>query len=323
MSSAIALCVVIRLGSARLSRCDTVKARLRYALGQSMTKPLDQPLNLFFPQWQGSGRPGLYEGAQMLCDALSGQIPLTKIPTSTTYSLAVQENILGYSQLTAQLIEVCSVIEAHNPQRILTIGGDCGVEIAPVSFLNKKYDQSLAVIWLDAHGDLNTPSSSPSAHFHGMPLRVLLGEGDPMMVNQAFSTLRSDQVFLVGAREFDLAEKRFIRQQKLSVISAKTVNEGNIDSLILSLKEAGFNQVYIHLDLDVIEPIEFPHVACPTPNGIFIDRLKRLLKGLKSNFNIVGLSVLEFLPNHPKQDAILDLISFLNSTQLLSLTALH
>lgn len=286
-----------------------------------MSECSHETLNLFFPQWQGSGRLDLYEGAKLLYKSLHDKISLTQIFTSPTYSLAVDENILGYSQIFSQLLDACRVIEAYNPERILTIGGDCGVEIAPVSFLNKRYDQALAVIWLDAHGDLNTPISSPSAHFHGMPLRVLLGEGNASIVNQAFSTLRPDQVFLIGAREFDPLEKSFIQQEKLSIFSARAINDGDQIQLFSVLEKAGFDKLYIHLDLDVIEPEEFPHVACPTPSGIRIHCLKDLLAGLRSNFDVVGFSILEFLPAEPKTLAALAVVKLLDGIDLLPLTA--
>ncbi|MGP1388053.1 MAG: arginase family protein [Thainema sp.] len=167
--------------------------------------------------------------------------------TSLTYSLVADKNIIGYSQVFSQLVDACRVIQDHNPQHILTIGGDCGVELAPVSFLNKIYAQALTVVWLDAHGDLNTPSSSPSAHFHGMPLRALLGEGDADIVNCTFSTLRPEQVFLIGSRKFDLPERRFIQQKELSIFSAKAINDGDFDRLFAMLSKAGSNKLYIIL----------------------------------------------------------------------------
>jgi arginase len=233
-----------------------------------MSEFLHETLNLFFPQWQGSGRFELYEGAKLLYESLNNRISFTRIYTSPTYSLAADKNILGYSQIFSQLLDACRVIQAHNPERILTIGGDCSVEIAPVSFLNKKYAQALTVIWLDAHGDLNTPSSSPSAHFHGMPLRVLLGDGDADILNQSFSVLRPEQVFLVGTREFDSPERNFIQRKELSVFSAEVINNGDFDLLFSVLGKTDSDKLYIHLDLDVIEPKEFPHVACPTPRAI-------------------------------------------------------
>lgn len=286
-----------------------------------MSESFNKTLNLFFPQWQGSGRFGLYEGAKLLYESLHNRISFTQISTSLTYSLSINKNILGYSQVLTQLLNACKVIQAHAPERILTVGGDCGVEIAPISFLNHRYDQTFAVIWLDAHGDLNTPNSSPSSHFHGMPLRVLLGEGSADIVSQAFSTLRPEQVFLVGARDFDSAERSFIRQRELSICSAKAINDGEHNQLFSTLKQASFNKLYIHLDLDVIEPEEFPHVACPTPDGIHMDRLKELLVGFRNNFDIVGFSVLEFLPSDPNDAGAMEVVKLLESTCLSYLTA--
>jgi len=286
-----------------------------------MSKLLHETLNLFFPQWQGSGKFELYQGAKLLYESLHDRISFTEISTSLTYSLTIDESILGYSQIFSQLLEACRVIQAHNPERILTVGGDCGVEIAPVSFLNKKYDEALAVLWLDAHGDLNTPSSSPSSHFHGMPLRVLLGEGKTDIVEQAFSTLRSNQVFLIGSRDFDLPERSFIQQSDLSVFSAKVINDREYEPLFSTLEKAGFDKLYIHLDLDVIEPEEFPYVACPIPGGIHIDRLKNLLVCLKDSFDIVGFSVLEFLPTNLRNSAALEVVKLLESVNLMSLSA--
>ncbi|MDJ0634436.1 MAG: arginase family protein [Xenococcaceae cyanobacterium MO_188.B29] len=281
-----------------------------------MPEFLQETLNIFFPQWQGSGRLEMYEGAKILYELLHDRIPFSQIPTSLTYSLTIDRSILGYSQIFSQLLNACRIIQTHDPERILMIGGDCGVEIAPISFLNRKYDRSLAVLWLDAHGDLNTPNSSPSSHFHGMPLRVLLGEGNTDIVNQAFSQLEPNQVFLIGAREFDVPERSFIEQKELSLFSAKSINNEDYDRLFSTLDKADFNQLYIHLDLDVIEPKDFPHVACPTPNGIHIKELQKFLVRLRENFDLVGFSVLEFLPTQSKRLAALEVVKLLDSINL-------
>ncbi len=253
-------------------------------------------LRLFFPQWQGSGHLALYEGACQLREALR-PLAFTNVPVSRTYSLTTCENILGYSQIATQLSQACQILAFHNPNKLFTLGGDCGIEIAPVSFLNQKYGSDLAVIWLDAHGDLNTPDSSPSAHFHGMPLRTLLGEGDPALLKQAFSVLSPEQIFLVGTRELDPPEGRFIRKKSISVLSSQAVNAEQGKSLIQQIKSAGFTRLYIHLDLDVIDPQDFSRVVCLTPNGIRLESLQKFLRNLRDSFDAVGSSILEFLPN--------------------------
>src|SRR5260370_10128057 len=93
------------------------------------------------------------------------------------------------------------LLKKNNPRRIFPLGGDCGIDVVPISFLNKRYDGDLAVIWLDAHADANTPQSSPSKTFHGMALRTLLGEGVPQLAAASFSTLLPLQTFLAAVRD--------------------------------------------------------------------------------------------------------------------------
>ena len=261
-------------------------------------------LNLLFPQWQGSGNVALYKGAKQLRSCFPAEETFIEVPVASTYSITVTENILGLSQISSQLISVSNTITTLSPERIFTIGGDCSVEIAPVSFLNQKHN-GIAVVWLDAHGDLNTPTSSPSKHFHGMPLRSLLGQGLDCITKQAFSTLIPSQIFLVGTRELDRPEKDFISQNGLRIFSGSSVNEGHNSQLLSAIKKAGFHKIYIHLDLDVIDPTDFPYVACPTPKGIRIKQLKQLLLELTNSFESVGASILEFTPTGPNTDGAL------------------
>lgn len=272
-------------------------------------------LNLLFPQWQGSGNIRLYEGAKQLHSSLSSRVPFVEVPVASTYSMAVTENILGLSQVSAQLKCAADIIREYNPKRIFTLGGDCGVEVAPISFLNRKHN-GVAVIWLDAHGDLNTPDSSPSKHFHGMPLRSLLGQGNAGITSQLFSTLIPSQIFLVGTRELDEPEQAFLSQNELRIFSASSVNQGQSYQLLSAIDVAGFRKIYIHLDLDVLEPTDFPDVACRTPGGIRISHLQQLLSELVDRFESVGASVLEFMPVEKSAEGTLVAVSLAEIVQL-------
>ena len=272
-------------------------------------------LNLLFPQWQGAGNIRLYEGAKRLYGFLPSREPFVEVPVTSTYSIAATENVLGLNQISAQLSCAADIISQRDPERIFTLGGDCGVEVAPISYLNRKHNE-LAVIWLDAHGDLNTPASSPSKHFHGMPLRSLLGQGNTHITSQAFSTLVPSQIFLVGTRELDKPERAFIKQNGLRIFSASSVNKGQNEPLLAAISAAGFRKIYIHLDLDVLEPTDFPHVACRTPGGIRVSCLKQLLSGLIGRFESVGASVLEFLPTGSSVDGISEAASLVGIVQL-------
>ena len=157
-------------------------------------------LNLLFPQWQGSGPSNiLFYGANRLTAACP-ELNFITVPIPEEEVLEVSHDILGYGSILSQLTRAKQTIEQTNPSSIMVIGGDCGIELAPVSFMNKRHEGDLALVWLDAHADLNTPASSPSKHFHGMPLRALCGEGERSILDHCFSILSPDQVILAGTR---------------------------------------------------------------------------------------------------------------------------
>lgn len=140
------------------------------------------------------------------------------------------------------------------PERPLVLGGCCCSHVGAVRGLAAHLDR-LAVVWLDAHGDLNTPASSPSGNAWGMPLRMLLDAG----------TVRPDDVALVGARNLDPPEEEFIASAAIT------------DDVEAAL--AGAEAVYVALDLDVLDPSE---IACfmPEPDGLASAEVEELLRGL-------------------------------------------
>lgn len=204
-----------------------------------------------------------------------------------------ENNILGYRQILEQLRAAKSVIAAEGPDRIFTIGGGCDVEVIPVSYLNKKLKGDLTVLWIDAHGDMNIPEQSPSKCFHGMPLRTLLGDGDPEIVKTAFSLLSAAQLLMLGQRDLDEPEKDYIEEHQITLLNVDIINS-DMNHVLESVKAKGSNNIYVHIDLDVLDFDEFPHVMVPAPDGLKSQVLLNLLARLNDEFNIVGLSLLEY-----------------------------
>ncbi len=159
-------------------------------------------MNLFFPQWQGAGRTNeLMKGAREIREKYLKARNYIEVPVSEEENTKIENDILGYEHIFSQLRQAGSILAAEKPDSIFTVGGGCDVEIPSVSYLNGRLNGDLTVLWLDAHGDLNTPESSPSKCFHGMPLRTLLGDGDRQMVETAFSKLSPSQLVLIGQRD--------------------------------------------------------------------------------------------------------------------------
>jgi arginase len=130
--------------------------------------------------------------------------------------------------------------------------------------------ERLAVVWIDAHGDLNTPETSPSGNEWGMPLRMLLDAG----------VVSPGRVALVGARNLDPPEVEYLAETGID------------DSLDRALADAG--AVYVALDLDVLDPEE-ADVFMPEPDGLRIAAVEDILRDTAVRGTIVGVGVTGFL----------------------------
>jgi arginase len=159
-------------------------------------------------------------------------------------------------------------IAAELPVRPLVLGGDCCSHVGAVEGLSARHDR-LAVVWLDAHGDLNTPQSSPSGNTWGMPLRMLIDGGAVAAGDEA----------LVGARSLDPPEEEFIAQAG--------VHTGD-DAIDRALDEV--DCVYVALDVDVFEPSQLA-MFMPEPGGPTLDEVERLFTELRTRASVVGAGI--------------------------------
>jgi arginase family enzyme len=175
------------------------------------------------------------------------------------------------------LEEQSLALAADLPERPLILGGDCCSHVGAVEGLAARQGR-LAVVWLDAHGDLNTPESSPSGNQWGMPLRMLLDSGavDPQ------------DAVLVGARNLDPPEEAFIGESGLHV------GEEGIAAAL-----DGVGCTYVALDVDVLEPSEMS-VFMPEPDGPSRAEVERILREVAARTNVLGagFSGLTFEPTN-------------------------
>lgn len=247
-------------------------------------------MKLFFPQWQGSGTGiSIQNGAVTIREYLGSEefesIPLSEIPSGEDGQQHFAIN--NYDAISGQLTRLKHFLDTKRPEKLIILGGDCGLEIVPVSYLNSTY-ANLGVIWFDAHADINTPFDSPSKNFHGMPLRTLLGEGIPEMKSLLFSVLRDTQIHYIGLRDVDNAEHNRIH-------SGNIYHSGKVNTpdLIQTLKAKNIQQLYLHFDLDCLDPSEYGYTYYQVPNGLRIVEVEDCITVLKNEFEVVGTSVLE------------------------------
>ena len=246
-------------------------------------------------QWQGAGER--YELLKSLDAFLSeSKLRHTEIATNLLPS-ETRNGIKHFFSIKENLaLQVKTYVDV-SPDRALTLACECSGDIAPISYFTSKYPENLVVLWMDAHADINTPESSPSGNFHGMPLRVLLGDSPIEITRQVHGLLTPEKLGLVGVRDLDPPEQAFIAENgirhwpKMDIPATREV-----------LNFISGKQVYIHLDLDVMDPESASLALYKTPGGITIEALMDLIDDITKVAIIVGTCIVEY--NDPEQKGL-------------------
>ncbi|GAA2406054.1 arginase family protein [Nonomuraea africana] len=166
--------------------------------------------------------------------------------------------------------------------RVITIGGDCAVDIPPIAAAYARYGDALTVLWIDAHPDVYSPQTLPSGAFHGMVVRALLGDGPAGLTLE--QPLAPQQVIIAGERAGDVSEHEYL---------AKGMRRYGVDDLERVL-DGLRGPVYVHIDLDVLEPAVFGATCYPEPNGAQPQRLVDLVSQVD---DIIGAAITEHAPS--------------------------
>lgn len=257
-------------------------------------------LQMIVPLWQGSGKPGIAEGADRLAELVA---PAT-LRHVVNPALGTSDDgphyggahvVKNHGAVQAHLAVASDLLQRIQPRSVLTLGGDCAVEVAPVSYLISRYPE-LRVVWIDAHADLNTPESSPSGYAHGMPLRTLFGHGHPSLVPTA--TVSPQRCALLGTRSMDPPEQEFIEAHDLPLLNPEQLHsEAHHLEDLLDRWLPQNSPLYVHLDLDVLDPRTWPAVAVPEPGGLDVPTLVAVINRLRSRGRFVGIGITEYLPS--------------------------
>ena len=162
------------------------------------------------------------------------------------------------------------------------IAGDCCAAIGMLGGLQKAGIDPL-LIWFDAHGDFNTRETSPSGFLGGMPLAMLVGLGDLTMPNAVgLKPLPENQVILTDARDLDPGEKELVENSSITHLP---------DARQLLNYPLPNRPIYIHFDVDVLDPKEAPAMSYPAPGGISSGGLKDVFHTLANTGQVAAVSM--------------------------------
>jgi arginase len=237
---------------------------------------------LCVPQWQGSASqraPRLVAGARRAAELVPSDAVVT-VPVLETGGESVAG--VGALQVLVENQRLTRAALAGIDDRVITVGGDCAVDIAPIAAAHARYGDALTVLWIDAHPDVYSPQTLPSGAFHGMVVRALVGDGPAGLVPER--PLAPRQVIIAGERAGDVTEHEYL---------AKTgLRRYGVDDLERAL-DGLRGPVYVHVDLDVLEPTVFGSTCYPEPEGVQPQRLLDLVARVE---DIVGGAITEHAP---------------------------
>lgn len=271
----------------------------------------NKTIRLIYPQWQGGdinqwipeikdanqAARGYYLGAELLNFlAPKGHQESLTVPVSTELvERKVTDGVLDKEILIKQNQAALQMLEVSNPDRIITLGGDCAVSVVPFTYLAKKYEEDVAILWIDAHPDITLPGDAYTG-FHAMALTACLGNGDAELMATLPAKVNPENVLLIGIRNWEREEIKE-RQKAYGITDIpKEQLLTNSDAIRQWLQQCKASKVVIHFDLDVLDPKEIIAGVGTDPDGMSMEQVVRIITDVAAEKELVGLTVAEAMP---------------------------
>ncbi len=209
-------------------------------------------------------------------------------------------------------VSLASLDEGAMP---IVLGGDhslaAGSVAATASHVRKKHGKPVGLIWVDAHGDMNTPQTSGSGNVHGMPLAALLGQ-EPLELASIGEnpSVRPEHVVLVGIRNLDDRERDAIRASHVHVFTMKDIDRDGIAVVAgkaIALASAGTGGIHVSFDMDVCDPLYAPGVGTPVKGGLDYREAHLIMEMLADCGRMLALDLVEVNPTLDVRNASAEL----------------
>lgn len=245
------------------------------------------------PQWQGSPAARamlLVDGADAIADDLP-RSSTVRVNVPAEAGDALGGRIRRRSALERVRQSVREALEADSELAIV-VGGDCSVAVPAVAHA-VRHHSDVAVVWFDAHGDVHSAESSPSGAYAGMALRAVLGDSE---LSDVDATIRPERAFLLGARALDEEEATYVSEQGVRHFAPAAFADppGLAEAIVAS----GARAVYIHVDVDVLDPSAMTGLLEALPFGVSVAELTATIGAIRARLPLVGASLAGFAPAH-------------------------
>jgi arginase len=204
----------------------------------------------------------------------------------------------------------CTELATHTARAIregwtpLVLGGDHSLaagSVAGVATALGERKQRLGLIWIDAHGDLNTPESTASGNVHGMPVAHLLGNGDPRLAGIAKPgpAVGARNLAIVGARDLDPAERKFAAEWGVRIFTMREIDERGMRAVMsdaIALATDGTAGMHVSVDADFVDPAEAPGVGTPVRGGATYREAHLAMEMIHDTRQLLSMDIVEINP---------------------------
>ncbi|MBC5632007.1 arginase family protein [Parabacteroides hominis] len=281
------------------------------ALGINTLYAQNETIRLIYPQWQGAeiakwitevpnpeeASRGYYLGAQLLNFLApdNGQKTFT-VPVATAITeRKITDGVLDRDVLVNQTKAALDILKIENPDKIVTLGGECSVSVVPFTYLADKYKDDVAMIWIDAHPDITLPGDVYPA-YHAMAVTACMGLGDKKIIGELPAKFDPAKILFIGLRDWERDEiKARQKQYGIKHLTPEDVAE-NSNAIKEWLKSCGASKVVVHFDMDVLDPAEIIAAVGVVSNGMKIAEVIRVINDIANEKELVGLTVAEPMP---------------------------
>ncbi len=251
---------------------------------------------------------GLHERLELMGYFLAPESDITVPQLSVLQS--TEQGGPSRARFKQEILHVCTALAEETTRALnsgrfpLVLGGDHSIAMGSVSAVSNFYrdnNQDIGLLWFDAHGDMNTPDSSPSGNIHGMPLAHLLGDGDQDLIDilATGAKVKPQNVVLLGVRDIDKNEQKIIRDAGISIFTMRDIDERGMAAVsreaieIVTKNTAGF---HLSFDLDGCDPSVIPGTGTLVPGGVNYREAHLLLEFCAESEKLLAMDVVELNP---------------------------
>jgi arginase len=209
-----------------------------------------------------------------------------------------------------EIAETCDDVAAAAEKALsegflpLVLGGDhsiaAGVAAGVANHFRKEKKQ-IGYLWLDAHGDMNTPETSPSGNVHGMPLAAIMGYGAPELVDLLGFKPKAEpgNIVIVGARDLDAQERKIVKKSGIHVFTMRDIDERGMREVMSDALKYAMDDtagIAVSLDMDFVDPSDAPGVGTPVRGGVTYREAHLAMEMIADTESMVSLEVVEINP---------------------------